>query len=91
MVRRRGRLCQLAILGNLYKLADNDYANRHAFLVDGTPSVGDIYDSTGAAWKTILVAGLNKGGKAYYALDVTDPDAPKSPVGIDSEKFRFKL
>jgi Tfp pilus tip-associated adhesin PilY1 len=28
-------------------------------------------------WKTILVSGLNKGGKGYYALDITDPSAPK--------------
>ena len=67
-----------AVLGNLFKLADFDYANRHSFFVDGTPSVGDVYDSTAAAWKTVLVAGLNKGGKAYYALDVTDPDDPKA-------------
>ncbi len=66
------------VLGNLYKLADYDYANRHAFSVDGTPSVGDIYDSDNSAWKTILVGGMNKGGRAYYALDVTDPDNPKA-------------
>ena len=29
-------------------------------------------------WKTILVGGLNAGGKGYYALDVTDPLAPKA-------------
>jgi type IV pilus assembly protein PilY1 len=29
-------------------------------------------------WKTILVGGLNGGGKGYYALDVTDPLAPKA-------------
>ena len=33
--------------------------------------VGDIY--VGGAWKTILVGGLNAGGKGYYALDVTVP------------------
>ena len=26
-----------------------------------------------AVWRTILVGGLNAGGKSYYALDVTDP------------------
>ena len=26
------------------------------------------------AWHTVLVAGLNGGGRGYYALDVTDPD-----------------
>ena len=67
-----------AVLGNMYKLADYDYGKRHTFLVDGTPTVGDVYDTAATAWKTILVAGLNKGGKAYYALDVTDPDSPKA-------------
>ena len=67
-----------AVLDNLYKLANSDYQNRHTFSVDGTPSVGDVFDSSSSAWKTILVAGLNKGGKGYYALDVTDPDNPKA-------------
>jgi type IV pilus assembly protein PilY1 len=30
------------------------------------------------AWKTILVGGLNHGGRGYYALDITDPAAPKA-------------
>ena len=29
------------------------------------------------AWKTMLVAGLNSGGRGYYAVDVTDPLNPK--------------
>ena len=66
-----------SVLPNLYKLADNNYANTHVYSVDGTPSVGDVYDSTAGAWKTILVAGLNGGGKGYYAIDVTDPATPK--------------
>ena len=38
--------------------------------------------TTAVRWKTILVAGLNGGGKSYYALDVTDPAAPKASVGV---------
>lgn len=35
--------------------------------------------STGAAtWKTILVGGLGRGGRGYYALDITDPTSPKA-------------
>ena len=64
------------VLPNLFKLADNNYANTHQFYVDGSPTVGDIYASS--TWKTILVGGLNKGGKGYYALDVTDPAVPKA-------------
>lgn len=65
------------VLPNLHRLADRDYASLHQFNVDGTPVAGDVYDSGASAWKTILVAGLNKGGKGYYALDVTDPASPK--------------
>ncbi len=34
----------------------------------------DVYDGNG--WRTILVAGLNGGGKGFYALDITVPDSP---------------
>ncbi|MEI6601545.1 MAG: PilC/PilY family type IV pilus protein, partial [Comamonadaceae bacterium] len=63
-----------AVLPNLYKLADMNYADNHQFYVDGTPEVGDIYDGTN--WKTVLVGGLNLGGKSFYALDITDPASP---------------
>lgn len=65
-----------AVLPNLYKLADTAYSASHQFFVDGSPQMGDIY--VGGAWKTILVGGLNAGGRAYYALDVTDPSNPKA-------------
>ena len=67
-----------SVLPNLYALADitYSYAAKHQFYVDGTPTSGDIYNGT--AWKTILVGGLNAGGKGYYALDVTDPTTPKA-------------
>lgn len=70
-----------SVLPNLYKLADNNYANNHSFFVDGTPTVADIdanAPSSSPNWKTILVGGLNKGGKGYYALDVTNPASPKA-------------
>lgn len=72
------------VLPNLYKLADNNYANTHTYSVDGTPVIGDVdvaapHGGTPAPdWRTILVAGLNAGGKGYYALDVTDPATPKA-------------
>ena len=73
------------VLPNLYKLADNNYSNTHAFSVDGTPTVADIdalgpvaSDTSPTDWKTILVGGLNKGGRGYYALDVTNPASPKA-------------
>ncbi|MCC2632808.1 MAG: pilus assembly protein PilY [Ramlibacter sp.] len=63
------------VMPNLYKLADRGYANNHSYFVDGSPQMGDIY--VGGAWKTIVVGGLNAGGRGYYALDVTDPANPK--------------
>ena len=65
-----------AVLPNLYKLADSSYASRHTYFVDGAPVVGDVYDSATSSWKTILIGGLNAGGKAYYALDITNPTSP---------------
>lgn len=66
-----------AVMPNLYKLADTRYgsANKpHQYFVDGKTVQGDVYFND--QWHTILVGGLNKGGRAYYALDITDPDDP---------------
>ena len=76
------------VMPNLRKLADTNYA--HRFFVDGSPTVADVCSNptTGTSttpssctaatdWKTILVAGLGKGGCGFYALDVTDPANPK--------------
>ncbi|MDD2919240.1 PilC/PilY family type IV pilus protein [Rhodoferax sp.] len=62
------------VMPNLHKLASTTYGTNHQFYVDGSPSVGDVF--VDGAWKTILVGGLNKGGRGYFALDITDPDAP---------------
>ena len=58
----------------LYRQASVGYATEHQFTVDGSPELADV--QIDGAWRTILVAGLNAGGRGYYALDVTDPDAP---------------
>lgn len=63
------------VMSNLYQLADKKYSTNHKFFVDGPIAVSDIYD--GSAWKTILVGALGKGGRGYYALDITSPTAPK--------------
>ena len=70
------------VLPEIYRLADKEYAGKHQFFVDNSPEVGDICPNapasacTGAQWKTILVGGLNRGGKGYFALDITDPANP---------------
>jgi type IV pilus assembly protein PilY1 len=47
---------------------------RHHFYVDSTPRIVDV-DFGGGSWHSLLVGGLGKGGKSYYALDVTNPGA----------------
>ena len=69
------------VIPNMWKLADKDYSARHTNFINGSPIVSDICtancsDSTLAVWKTILVGGLNAGGRGYYALDITNPASP---------------
>ncbi|WP_312270361.1 PilC/PilY family type IV pilus protein [Pseudomonas sp.] len=61
-----------AVVDNLYKLSDPDYANTHQYYVDGTPVTGDVYFD--GAWHTVLIGTLRGGGRAVFALDITDPD-----------------
>jgi type IV pilus assembly protein PilY1 len=51
----------------------------HRYYVDATPVTGDVdFTNTSGApagspdWRTIVVGGLGKGGRGFYALDVTD-------------------
>ena len=67
----------------LYLLADRNYAAMHRAYVDASPVAGDICPKAPATcaasdWRTILVGGYGAGGRGYYALDITDPDAPKA-------------
>ncbi|MBL8522897.1 MAG: pyrrolo-quinoline quinone, partial [Betaproteobacteria bacterium] len=68
-------------------LATDNWDVRHTYSVDGSPTTANIYTGTSptGAWKTILVAGLGKGGRGFYALDVTDPDNPKGLWEICSD------
>ncbi len=66
----------------LKNLTDKEFF-LHKFYVDATPVVGDVdfaragTASTGSTpnWRTIAVGGLGKGGRGWYALDVTSPAA----------------
>jgi type IV pilus assembly protein PilY1 len=60
----------------LYAQASTTYATSHQFTVDGSPEVADV--KIGNRWRAVLVAGLNAGGRGYYALDVTDPANPEA-------------
>lgn len=60
-----------AVIPNLSLLSSTTY--QHRYYVDGSPNSGDAY--LGGAWKTILLGTLGAGGKAVFALDITDPDS----------------
>jgi type IV pilus assembly protein PilY1 len=57
-------------------------AYSHKFFVDLTPTVKDIEDA--GADKKILVGGLGKGGRGYYALDITEPTDIVSEAALTS-------
>lgn len=61
----------------LAQLGNPNYV--HHYYVDATPQAFDIdlahtggSSSTGS-WSTLLIGGLGKGGKSFYAIDVTNP------------------
>jgi type IV pilus assembly protein PilY1 len=57
--------------GSLGELAKRDYT--HRFYVDGTPSVAEV---TGVgSVSRLLVGGLGKGGRGYYALNISSYEA----------------
>jgi type IV pilus assembly protein PilY1 len=60
----------------LYMQASTTYGTNHQYTADGSPEVADV--QIAGVWKSVLVAGLNAGGRGYYALDVTDPANPKA-------------
>ncbi len=70
------------VIPNLWKLADLNYASMHTNYVNGSPKIADI--KVGDDWKTILISGLNGGGRGYFALDVTDPVSPSFLWEIDT-------
>ncbi len=67
-----------AVMPNLYKLADKNYNVKHRYYVNGWITIADVnFGGGGSDWHTVLIGGLGKGGRAYYALDVTDPNSPQ--------------
>jgi type IV pilus assembly protein PilY1 len=61
----------------------------HHYFVNATPKNFDI-DLANAAgsksgttnWRTLLIGGMGKGGKGYYAIDVTDPSTWTSESAV---------
>ena len=80
-------------VNGLAALGNPEY--EHHYLVNGTPTNHDVDFTrtwngsaigTGAPnWRSLLVGGLGKGGRSYYALDVTDPAAMTSEAAVASK------
>jgi type IV pilus assembly protein PilY1 len=72
-------------------------AYSHHNYVDATPIDYDIdlnntygSGSTTPNWATLLIGGLGKGGKSFYALDVTDPTTMTTESGAAGDvKWEF--
>ncbi|MFZ1392507.1 MAG: PilC/PilY family type IV pilus protein, partial [Dokdonella sp.] len=57
-----------AVVGNLNQLVTPGYV--HRYFVDGSPTISDAYLGD---WKSVLLGSLGAGGRAVYALDISDP------------------
>jgi type IV pilus assembly protein PilY1 len=57
-----------AVVGNLHDLVSPGYV--HRYFVDGSPTVTDAYLGS---WKSVLLGSTGAGGRAVYALDITNP------------------
>ena len=69
------------LLGNVYSLYRNLAWGEHIYGMDGDITIyhdDDNNDGIVNGSDTVtLIAGMRRGGQAYYALDVTDPTSPK--------------
>lgn len=77
---------------NLSKLADKTYGTDilyHQFFVDGPLQETDAYvrapGASSASWRNYLLGALGSGGRAIYALDVTDT----ANLGASSIRWEF--
>jgi type IV pilus assembly protein PilY1 len=68
----------------------------HHFYVDATPlaydmDLGHTGGTTGATnWRTLLIGGLGKGGKSFYAIDITNPASMTSESVVAADvKWEF--
>jgi type IV pilus assembly protein PilY1 len=87
---------------NLAALSSPTYV--HRYYVDAKPHVKDVDFARAGVdpktvgvgthdWRTMLVAGLGKGGKGYFALDVTNPtnDATNTETDLANAKVLWEF
>ncbi len=67
----------------------------HVFTMDGPVTVDDVLrdpffndnisdfvNPADREWRTVVIGGLREGGRAYYALDITQPDRLDTATGL---------
>ncbi len=59
-----------AVIDGLSALTSPNY--EHRYYVDGSPWAADVWLE--GQWRTVLVSSLGAGGKAVFALDITNPE-----------------
>jgi type IV pilus assembly protein PilY1 len=84
-VRETWAMMPSSVAPALYRTASQSYATAHRFMLDGSPIVADVYDSSSQRWRSIVVGGMRGGGSdsgtsGFYAIDVTDPTTNPTPL-----------
>lgn len=69
---------------NLASLSSTSYS--HKYFVDGTPAAADV---TAGAITKLLVGGLGKGGRGYYALDISSYVAATESAAASKVLWEF--
>ena len=69
------------------------------YFVDGNPSAADVWLPSNASdvtkemseWTTALVGSMRQGGRGYFALDVTEPNASSGSAHYPYPKFLWEV
>jgi len=69
------------VFSKLYHLKEETYNDNHKFFADGYVTVKDLGGSV------VLVGGLGKGGKGFFALDLTKAAAYKNDVEDNADEI----
>jgi type IV pilus assembly protein PilY1 len=73
------------VLDNLKDLTEA--IGSHEFYVDGSPIAADVKIGATPTWKTIVIFGQRRGGRNYYALDITDTTNPLYMWGLTDSRM----
>jgi type IV pilus assembly protein PilY1 len=69
------------VFDNISLLSKETYSDNHKFFVDGYITVQDL------GGKVVLVGGLGKGGKGFFALDLTAAQTYEADIEANADKI----